>query len=162
MLRPTIRPAAALAALLLLASCKAPEIRVLATFGAGGAIQLTAADPGDADIRMCWKSIAIVDDRAEPAWEIAASGLGECARLLPLHYGRTPAGASVRTPPRPIEPGRLYLVEGGGSDGRLEGAFSLSRDGDSVSLRNIDPGSAAAAELRRRWAARRDGVAQKP
>jgi hypothetical protein len=153
-----IRALSALAALLLLASCQAPNIPVHAAF-IGNALAFVAADPDDSDIRLCWDGAVVVDDRAEPAWEIKAPGLGECRPVLPLFYGRTPPGASQAVAPRPVEPGRLYLFLGGGSDGELEGAFALSRAGGRTLVHNVDPQSPAAAELRSRWRARREDPA---
>jgi hypothetical protein len=149
-----IRAPIALAALLLLASCQPPAVLVHAAF-VGGALAFVAADPGDADIELCWNGAAVVDDRAEPAWQIEASGLGECRPVLPIFYGRTPPGASAAVAARPLEPGRLYLFLGGGGGGELEGAFALTRAGPKTIVHNVDPDSPAAADLRSRWWARR-------
>lgn len=153
-----IRTPLALAALVLLASCQAPRVLVHAAF-IEGALAFVAADPDEGDVRLCWRSAVVVDDRAEPAWAIEAPGTGECRRALPIFYGRTPAGASAPTAPRPLEPGRLYLFLGGGGDGALEGAFAFSRSGGRTIVHNVDPDSPAAAELRSRWWARRSAPA---
>ncbi|HEX8572853.1 MAG TPA: hypothetical protein VF759_08885 [Allosphingosinicella sp.] len=153
------RAIAALAALFLLASCQAPNILVHAAF-VGGALAFVAADPDDSDVRLCLQDAVVVDDRAEPAWEVEAPGLGECRPVLPIIYGRTPEGASAKVAPRRIEPGRLYLFLGGGSDGQLEGAFAFSRAGRRTTVRNVDPESPEARALRSRWWARRQDPAR--
>jgi hypothetical protein len=133
----------------LLASCQPPEIVVEAAF-VGGALAFVAADRGDPGGGLCWKEAVVVDDELRPAWRFTAPGTGECGRLLPLFYGRAPAGADMATSPRPLEPGRLYLFLGDATAG-VRGAFTLSRAGRGRVVHNVDPDSPAAAELRRRW-----------
>ena len=156
-----LRALSALAALLLLGSCAPPQVVVHAAF-IGSALAFVAADPEDADVRMCWNGAVVVDDRVEPVWQITAPGLGECRPVLPVFYGRTPQGASATLAPRRLEPGRLYLFLGGGSDGSLGGAFALSRAGERTIVHNVDPESTAAADLRARWWARRNAPAPAP
>lgn len=149
-----VRAVAALLALAALASCAAPRVVVHAAF-LGDALAFVAADPGESAIRMCWNEAAVVDDRGEPVWRLEAPGLGECRPVLPLYYGRTPPGASPAVAPRRLEPGRLYLFDGGGSDGSLAGAFALTRAGGRTIVHNVDPDAPAAADLRSLWWARR-------
>lgn len=131
-----------------LASCQPPDIRVHAAF-IGGALAFVSAKGGDGG-NFCWKDAAVVDDGLRPAWRFTASGTGDCGPLLPLFYGRAPAGAEPAAPARPLEPGRLYLVVGDAT-ASVSGAFALSRAGNGRIVHNVDPDSPAAAELRRRW-----------
>jgi hypothetical protein len=132
-----------------LASCQPPQIVVHAAF-IGRALAFVAAEPGEGEGGFCWKEAAVVDDSLRPAWRFTAPGTGECRALLPLFYGRPPAGADPSPPARRLETGRLYIVEGDATAG-ISGAFALSRSGKGVVVRNVDPESPAAAELRRRW-----------
>lgn len=148
-----IRTFSALASLLLLASCAPPQVLVHAAF-IGQALAFVAADPDDSDIELCWEGAVVVDDRAQAAWSVESPGVGDCRPVLPIFYGRTPPGSSASVAARPLEPGRLYLFLGGGSDGDLKGAFAFTRSGSRTIVHNVDPESPAAAELRRRWWAR--------
>jgi hypothetical protein len=146
-------PARRLAWLLLLpglGSCQPPEIVVRAAF-LGGKLAFVAAEGGEGG-GLCWKEGAVVDDRLRPAWRFTAPGTGSCGPLLPLFYGDPPEGSANAGPPRPLEPGRLYLVAGDAT-ATVSGAFALSRSGRGLIVHNVDSDSPAAAELRRRWRA---------
>ena len=145
-----------LPAALLLASCQPPQVLVRAAF-LDGALAFVSAKEGDGG-NFCWREAAVVDDTLRPAWRFTASGLGECRGLLPLFYGRPPAGARSPAPARPLEPGRLYLFVGDAT-AQVSGAFALSRAGNGLVVHNVDPDSPAAAALRRRWWASRSGGA---
>jgi hypothetical protein len=133
----------------LLGSCQPGDIRVEAAF-IGRALAFVAAEGGNGGDGFCWKDATVVDDSLRPAWRFTAPGTGECRSLLPLFYGRPPAGADAGAPARPLEPGRLYLFVGDAT-ANVSGAFILGRSGKGLLIRNVDPGSPAAAELRRRW-----------
>lgn len=137
------------ACLFLLSACAPPEIEVHAVFIAGR-LAFVAADQDQADSRLCWKDAAVVDDRLQTVWEFTAPGTGECGRILPLHYGRAPAGATTTAGPGRLEPGRLYILIGDAT-ASVDGAFSFIRAGDRVRAHNVDPDSPSATAVREAW-----------
>lgn len=116
----------------------------------GGRLAFVAADQDQADSRFCWKDAVVVDDRLQPAWQFTAPGTGECGRILPLSYGRAPAGATTTVRARRLEPGRLYILIGDAT-ASVDGAFSFSRAGDRVRAHNVDPDSPSATAVREAW-----------
>ena len=136
----------------LLGSCKPPDILVRAAF-VEGALAFVSAEGGNGGT-LCWSDAAVVDDSLRPAWRFTAPGTGECNGVLPVFYGRAPAGAADDVRARPLEPGRLYLFVGDAT-ATLTGAFAISRAGNGRIVHNVDPDSPAATALLRRWRASR-------
>jgi hypothetical protein len=139
-----IRRFAAAALFLLLASCKPGTYRAHADFLGG---RLAFVHPEGRALNGCWQELKVVGERGV-AWRFTHPGVGECANVFPLFYGRVPEGAAETVPAARLEPGRLYVLDGDLTL-TLEGAFVLDRAQGRLSVRNVDPRSPEAQRLRR-------------
>lgn len=131
----------------LLAGCPAPDVPAEAAFVNG---RLAFVAPNGGEPTGCWQQGAVIGESLRPAWQFSGPGTGTCGPLFPLIYGDAPAGTHTEVAAAKLEPRRLYLLLGDVT-GEVSAAFALSRAGGRTMVRNVDPDSPAAAELRRRW-----------
>lgn len=151
------RLVASFVALVALGSCSR-VIPVRAVF-VGAALAFVSEDSEARSAPWCWNRFALISDAGEPVWEFDAyeayRDARSCSPNFPLAYGRAPPGAKVEVPPRPIDPGRLYLIQGHAGD-LLEGAFVVRREPGRLRIVNLDPHSPEAVAVRGLYGQHRD------
>ena len=151
-MRPASKAAAAAILLLACASCSR-DFAVKAGF-IDGRLAFVAGDGASQGPPWCLEDFAVGGQQGEIAWAVQDApygGDGNCAAGFPLLYGQAPAGAKVTVPARPLRLRELYVITGFGGD-PYEGAFVLSRDGQRLSVENLDPDSPEAVAAQDRVA----------
>lgn len=154
-----LRIAAAGIVLLALASCSR-IFPVRAAF-LDGRLVFVSEEFERLEYPWCIDRFAIVDDSGSPVWkfdvqDVVVSAERRCAAHFPIPYGEAPQGAAIEQPAQRLQRGRLYLIQGWGSDG-VEGAFTLYRAGGRLAVANVPMDAEHISLIRQRFNEREYG-----
>ena len=97
----------------------------------------------------CGINFQVRAEDKKPLWAFTTldNASDQCPPRFPLEYGHAPANSQVDTPAVPLRLGQVYVIEGGGGAGELNGAFVLYAGGGKISVRNLPPNSEAASAV---------------
>lgn len=150
-----LRIAATALALFTLTSCT--RVFTITAAFADGALVFEGGEVGDTTYPRCWRDFTVAAEDGQPVWAFEVSygafeGEDACGPHFPLAYGQAPPRAEATIAATRIQPGRLYVITGS-AGGILEGAFRISRSGDTLTIENVDTEATEVIEARERlWA----------